>query len=59
LSRRVEVTTNDVKARQAEPNDDDKEMHISLSVAHEPRTPHSELGFLGFLRAWDVRVLRV
>jgi hypothetical protein len=30
LSRRVEVTTNDVKARQAEPNDDDKEMHISL-----------------------------
>jgi hypothetical protein len=61
LSRRVEVTTNDVKARQAEPNDDDKEMHISLiyyrqlltvpasSVAHESRTPYSKLGFLGFL----------
>jgi hypothetical protein len=26
----VEVTTNYVKARQAEPNDDDKEMHTSL-----------------------------
>jgi hypothetical protein len=30
-----------------------------ISVAHESRTPYSELGFLGFLRTWDVRVLRV
>jgi hypothetical protein len=29
------------------------------SVAHESRTPYSELGFWGFLRTWDVRVLRV
>jgi hypothetical protein len=30
-----------------------------ISVAHESRTPYSELGYLGVLRTWDVRGLRV